>query len=245
MAKNLPDQASSVQDISITDENNPRSVLNLVTPAMREALAELTHTHEEYFNIDESDLYKLLRANGYTPTPLDHRLRLQFWNEYHRVQAKGDAQMNVSNVVLGLCSRELFYARYLKNPHKIGWILCPPTGYMTKTNEALEFSIDQMREILDLPIQAVGKDGVAYGKIDTKLATLKIKIFEVLHAIVKGAPVQRNLNVNVTHKEMDAAASSDEDLMKQLHELEVRERRARNIPDIQAIGSERVQPENG
>ncbi len=48
-------------------------------------------------------------------------------------------------------------------------MLCPPVGYAAKVHEALEFGIEQLRDILEAP-HKVG------GKIDTKLGELKLKI---------------------------------------------------------------------
>lgn len=227
-------------EISVSDEQNPRSVVNLVPPSVSERLKQHVFEHPELFDKDEHTLHKYLRAQERTPSPLDNRLRLKWWMEYDRVQARGEAQMNMVNVLAGLCSRELFYGHYLKNPNKCAWLLCPPTGYMVKAEEALEFGLEQLRDILDLP-------HVNYGKVDTKLADLKLKIVALLDTRVQGAIVQKNVNVNLgaQAKGIDnaTAAATMEDIKKQLTELRRRDKQSRNLP-LASQGTEEIEVES-
>lgn len=219
---------SAAQESSTLDLSNPRSVVNLVPERVSRAIQDAASTNPEIFNIDEKDLYKLLKDSNHQPSPTDNRLRLKFWMEYERVQERSEKQMNISNVTAGVCSRELFYDRYLANPHKVAWLLTPPTGYAVKAEEALEFGIEQLRDILDLP-HVVG------GRVDTKLGELKAKIVAMLDIRVKGAIVQRsmNLNVNTSNEQVAkaATAATSADLMRQLKELEKQNQRAKNVPE--------------
>lgn len=219
--------AFDASEISLLDDSNPRAVVNLVPNSVKEAIGDHSFEKPDLFGRDESELYKLLRENNKSPTPTDNRLRIKFWDEYDRCQASGTARMVMANVTAGVCSKEFFYKNYLMRAEKVAWLMCPPTGYMTKATEALEFGIEQLRDILEQP-------HVNLGRVDTKLGELKTKIVMMLDTRVKGAPMQRsmNLNVNTSDKAVAhaATASSEEELMRQLKELDRRNRQAQNIP---------------
>lgn len=223
-ASNVPPVA---QEISLLEESNERSVVNLVPPTVGKAIRDHVFEREELFNIDEKELYKILRNDSKSPSPTDNRLRLKFWDEYDRVQAHGCNSMNMSNVLSGICSREFFYHNYLQRVEKVAWLLCPPTGYMVKAEEALEFGIEQLRDLLEQP-------HVLGGKVDTKLGELKAKIVMMLDTRVKGAVIQKTMNLNVNTSNQGvaraAAAGTAEDLMKQLKELDRKNRQAQNLP---------------
>jgi hypothetical protein len=198
---------------------------------MREALEAAIFERPELFDKTEQELHAHLRELGKTPNPTDNRLRMGFWREYELAQSKGYAQINVEAAVAGICTRQLFYERYLKIPEKLAWLMCPTTGYMVKAEEALEFGIDQMRDLLD-------RDHIIGGKVDTKLAELKLKIVLALEARVKGAVVQKQMNLHAHLAGKEAAVAigaagqgaTMEDLQKQLKELERKTRQAQNLP---------------
>lgn len=223
----MPLPPAPSHEISVLDRTNERSIVNLVPPTVAEFILKHTEENPELFNKDEHELQKYLRAQDKSISPGDNRLRLKFWVEYDRAQGRGDKGINMSNVLSSICSREFFYGQYLKHPHKVAWLLCPPTGYMVKAEEALEFGLEQLRDILSLP-------HVVNGKLDAKLAELKAKIVAMLDNRVKGGVVQKSMNLNVSTSNESvaqaAAASTMEDLQKQLKELERRNRKAQNLP---------------
>lgn len=220
-----PSASISTHEVSTTDRSNPRSAVSLAPTQVGNAIEDAAHERPELFLLDERDLYKKLREENAQPSPTDNRLRLKFWMEYDRVQSLGLNAMGVMNFLSGVCSKEYFYKTYLHKPQKVAWMMCPPTGYLLKAEEALEFGIEQLRDILDQP-------HVVNGKVDTKLGELKAKITAMLDTRVKGAPVQRNLNVNVSEAAVAkvAQAQSAEDLMRELRDLEKRNRQAQNLP---------------
>lgn len=213
--------------VSLLDKANTRSVVNIVPGRVRTAIEEAYFECEELFKMDERDLFKHLRSLEKTPSPTDNRLRLKFWVEYDRVQASGEAKMNMTAVLASVCHQEYFFGKYLGQPHKVAWLLCPPTGYMVKAEEALEFGLEQLRDILEQP-------HIVAGKVDTKLGELKAKIVGMLDTRVKGAPIQKNLNLNVSTSNeavaKAAAAETMETLDRRLKELQNRERASRNLP---------------
>lgn len=221
----MPGPAQS--EISLFDRSDERSVVRLVPLAVSNYFEDHIAARPDLFAVDERDLYQTLRKEQKQPTPTDNRLRLKFWDEYDRCQSMGKGSMQMASVIAGICSKQFFYDRYLKTAEKVAWLLCPPTGYLTKAEEALEFGIEQIRDILDQP-HVVG------GKVDTKLGDLKAKIVMMLDVRVKGAVMTKNVNMNLnaTTKQVANAATavSAEDLMRQLKDIEALNRKAQNLP---------------
>jgi hypothetical protein len=224
MSTSLP--AAQVQrELVLTDTDNPFAVINLVPDKVRECIQTALSSHAPLFQCDERALWQKLKLDDKQPTPLDNRLRLKFWTEYDRVCGQGHKHMNMANVVSNMCTREYFYSGYLTNPAKIAWLLCPPTAYLVKAEEALEFGLEQLRDILDSP-------HVTNGRVDTKLGELKAKIVAMLDHRVKGAVVQKTLNVNASVGSVNDAAQANtmEDLKKQVDALRRRDKASQNIP---------------
>lgn len=217
-------------EIVLAEKENPRALTNMLPPVFARWIEEHLHTSPELFDKDEQTLYKyLLKEIGKQPTATDNRLRLKFWFEFDRAMSQGLDKMLVVNIIAGVCSKELFYDKYLKSPSKVAWLLCPPTGYIIKAEEALEFGLEQLRDILDQP-------HVVAGKFDARLADLKIKIVAMLDTRVKGAPVQRSVNVNLgsssaAAKQIVAGTQTNMDALKaELALLRQREMASRNLP---------------
>jgi hypothetical protein len=126
------------------------------------------------------------------PTATEARIRLAFWQEYERTQMKHAFQMQVKNIYAGVCTHQHFYTRVLQRPEILAWMLMPPASYQVAMEEALNFGVERLREILELPIM------LPNGKPDTSTASLILKTVAFLDMRVKGAIVQKNLNVNVS-----------------------------------------------
>ena len=190
-----PEPPTPAQDptpaVALFDEKDPRSLINLLPEVPRTRIQEALFDAEAapLFEMDELTLLRHLRENGFPPTPTDNRLRLQFWLEYDNTQQQLHKRMEMSRVFAGICTVEYFYKKYLQDPRRVAWLLCPPVGYAIKANEALEFGLEQLRDILSLDHGGNGKP------IDHKLMKLKKDIFEILDVRVKGAPIQKNVNI--------------------------------------------------
>lgn len=209
------------------------SLLSLLPTAVADSIRSAAALRPDLFDKTEQELNKYLKQNdSYQPTAADNRLRLKFWTEYDRVQQSGGKALVVEHIIAGICYREHFYGNYLKNPLKVAWIVCMPVGYWAKSVEALEFGIEQLRDILEIP-------HFAGGKLDTKLMSTKVKIVELMNTWIKGAPVQRSVAVNLhTGNELKAmtASMTMEDMQAKLKALEARSRAAQNLPAIPTEG---------
>lgn len=177
------------RQVTLWDRNNPCSILNLATDELRSELQNAYFTDEILFKMDERTLYKHIKSKEKSLSATDSRIRLKFWTEYDYAVTMGKSRMDLGRVTAGVCTREYFYATYMREPHKLAWMVCPPAGYMTKVNEALDVGIEKLREILEL-------DAGKGPKFDTKLGELQLKITQMLEMRAKGAIVQKTLAIN-------------------------------------------------
>jgi hypothetical protein len=195
--------------IPLKDTTNPRSVISLVSPKFQEAILNIP---EEYFGIDATEYEKTIGA-GDTLTQTDKRLRMAFWLEYDRAQARGIG-MEMKRVLGGACSEDYFY-RVLRNPKKVAYILIQPVSYELACKDLLDRSVMLLGQILDQITHS--------SKPDPKMYDVAIKIYNILDTRVNGAVVQRveqkNLNVNVDAQKGPDSLSLDE-VKKRLQELE-------------------------
>jgi hypothetical protein len=227
-------------EIVLYEKENPDALINLLPPVVADAILEHSQNHPEFFNVDEHALKKAIievGGKGGGISPMDNRIRINFWLEYDRVMARrrdGDQtskMMNMSTAIAGVCSRELFYKHYLRSYTRVAWLVCPPVNYTMKATEALEFGLEQLREVLDLP------NVDSKGNPNAKLAAIKVKIVEMLDMRIKGAIVQRSMNVNVNtggSQNVNQAVldTTVEALETRLKLLRSKERESRNLPPV-------------
>lgn len=189
-------QLFSYTDVSILDETNPFSLINLVTDDLVPFFKAIPH---KYWTTPEHKLFKILE-----PDETDSRLRLTFWDEYNQSQVKR-TRINISNVVRGVCSRDYFYETILRDPKKLAWVATPPKDYMITQRSLLDLGLMRMKEILETPFQTEmvirDRQGIAIRNPDGSVATVKKidprvmgeiqKAVQMLDMRVKGAIVQK------------------------------------------------------
>jgi hypothetical protein len=228
MSQEIVPQESGGRAMDLFSRADAQSVINLVPTQVAAALLDAAAKEPDLFGQEERELRKKLRSDKQEPNATDNRLRLKFWNEYDRVQSDG-GNMQMTNVYSGVCSKQFFYERYLTTPAKLAWLMTPPANYVAMAEEALHFGIEQLRDILEMPAFD------AKGRPDIKLGELKAKIVAMLDQRVKGAVIQKNMNLNVTTNDPKVAKAvvgeTMEDLQRRMKELEARERRALNLPE--------------
>lgn len=214
-----------VKIVDYWNRDNPRSLINLVSPEVGEYFIKAYEARPELFGIDESSLWKTLRYESKTPSATDNRLRLSFWQEYDHAQNYGH-KMRLTAVCAGICLPQYLYNSYMKSPERMAWWACVPTKYEKLLEEGLQYGINQLREILEEPNHDDN------GRINTKLIDTKLKIVAMFELRLKGAVTQRieqrNMNVNVqtTDKQIHRMMSdlSMEEIQKRLNDLEKRDR---------------------
>jgi hypothetical protein len=231
MPQDLTAPQPPTQDVfQRTDE---RALINLVPRVVQEHFIEAQKACPELFSMDEMDLFKELRRLGKGPTPTDNRLRLSFWLEYDRAQSLQE-KMNMAYVYAGVCLPHYFHNSYLNHPTRVAWLLCPPVEYQRTLEEGVAFGAQKMREFLALdPIDP-------YGKPNLKLMELQAKIFAMLDQRLKGGYTQKiesktlAITGSLTEKQAMQAITDNsmEAMERRLKELEKRERKALNMPEV-------------
>jgi hypothetical protein len=222
------------KDLTLWDASNPDSVVSLVPPKLGERFRLAFEKRPDLFGLDEKALKKKLMAEESTPNLTECRLRIAFWMEYDRAHSSG-RRIYLNLVYGGICLAETFHA-FMGFPEKVAWLLNPPATYAKKMEEALDYGLEQLREILDLP------NTDSKGRLNPKLMELKAKIVEMMDRRVKGSVVQRveqknmNLHIGTTDKQVAHAmlGTSMEEVEKRIKELERRDRTAAKAIEAQS-----------
>ncbi len=207
LSKQMKTLTDNPAGVCIFDQDNPRSVYNLVPPAVQEAMMKIS---PRYYTWSEKALERNTELEA-----RDHRLRISFWTEYQITQDEDKPTISMHSVLRGVCTKTYFYETVLFNPHKLAWVLFPPPDYEKAMDEMHHLSLKEMRKILTLPL----------GPKDTALMREKIKIFALLDNRIKGAVLQklhiqqdtRNLHVHKSQREAPKSLAEIEREIKLLH----------------------------
>lgn len=230
--------------ISLFNESNPQSLCNMVGPSVKEKLDEHQFEHPELFTQDERELMNRIRGmKGQKPHgigPTENRIRVAFWLEYDRAITSPEPKINYGRVYSGVCSQEYFYMEIIRRPEKLAWMLCPPASYSIAMEEALQFGIEKLRDLLDLPLYKKN------GEPDTKVGELILKAVQMIDIRQKGAIIQRVQTMNLhKHEHQKTQASQPPESMaeldQRLNQLEQKSK-ASGLPAIEIIPS-RLRPE--
>lgn len=191
------------------DEPLARPIEACLSPRVRQALDELP---EELKNIPLVEL-----EDRFTQTPTLRRLKLSFWDQYAKTLAMNTKYISPTAVCAEVCSTIFWDVYVIRRPEVVAWLFHPPTTFDKKTEEALDYGIDRIREdILTAPLWTTDKNGKQ--KFDTANATVVLNAVKFLDARVKGSPLQRIEQKSLhLHKNADAKGVSREELD---HELE-------------------------
>lgn len=248
--KPIPHRAPDQPEVVFWDEENPLSVINMVPDPLRVQLEHLRRSDKAYLlDLTETDLYKALERLNQRPNPTDNRLRVKFWLEYdrlHETVVGNKTKMVCANITSRVCSREMFYRHYITNHPRLAWLLCPPASYMARMQEALNFGVDQVREILALPPEQVNREVRAAADMKIRLVHGLDQLFRGTQRRLRGRPknVDREAWLNMALDDSPEIApppeqmtyippvtASEDDLLAQLQELEAKNRaRAAGAP---------------
>lgn len=210
----MPEKTEAV----VYDTNDPRSVLRLVSESFRAAILSLP---PEFRDLSERE-YQVTHR----PSAQENRLRMSFWREYDVAQEMM-VPINMTGVYAGICTRDYFYGVVLRRPNIVGWMIIPPAKYEVMIEEALDFGIGKLREIMDLPLTD------SKGRVNVRLCDTIIRATAMLDMRMRGAYVQRsehkNLNFNMQGDTKDlqklAAGASMEEIETRIRNLESKGKR--------------------
>jgi hypothetical protein len=197
------------------DETNPTSLINLLPTRLVPIFRRVRTKLPRMMYYSERELRMYLK-----PDERDDRLRLSFWDEYNASTASGK-RMSMHTIMNGCCGWEVWVSVYEPNNHKMCWIFCPPASYANQMKVILQHGMDRLLEIMQLPL--TNKDG----SVNTKVATLVLKAWQLADMRVKGGIIQKmqveqkTLQINSTMEEAKALSVSGMDI----HELESLEKR--------------------
>jgi|ETNmetMinimDraft_9_1059917.scaffolds.fasta_scaffold11168_2 hypothetical protein len=194
-----------IVEIEFFNKENKKSVYNMMPEKWR-TLLERRGIQEEL----EKEEWEVKKGLNITPTL--NRLRYSFWNEYYRAVDSNRGKMVQKNIFRGVCSMEV-YQKMLMNNAYVAWILCPPSDTVVALRETLNYGLDRVREIMDLPLYKI--ESVKVGKdefedrevVDEKVANLMLKAVAMVDLRLHGSYVQvakieqktLNVNKNVTN----------------------------------------------
>lgn len=212
---------------------NERSLVNVVPDLFQKALIKSHALHPDLYGMDEKELRRtLLKTHMTAPTQTDNHVRWLFWAEYNFAQEQS-RPMKLTPCFAGACDIH-FLHKTLKNPLKVAWLMCQPKSYELLTEEALNSSLRRLGEVLEeSPVNEAGA-------VNVKLGELQLKIAQFLDARVKGAVVQRtmNINANVPGRAVSSLEkASKEELERRLSDIEDLSRKAQGFNDARAVES--------
>lgn len=227
MDENLPTE-------DVFNRSEERAVINLLNPNIQASFIAAQNARPELFGLEEKELLKLLSTGERGPSPVANSLRMKFWFEYDEAQAER-RKMKVMNIYTGVCDSIHFYKSFLKNPEKVAWLLTRPASYEAAIEEMHLFALSRMREALEVT-------PVVNGKLDSKAAELQFKILQMLDTRLKGAVVQKTMNLHSTipaKKSGMTDQARNEELEKRIKELEqLRDKSQIKIIDARIVDTE-------
>lgn len=186
------------QPVSIFDKSIPNSVWNMVNAEFRARMEKLDL---KLWGLGEHELRKKIKPNFTL-----ERLRISFWYE-HQAAMNEATKMRMERIYAGVVANEFFYQVVLPDARNLAWILTPPASYTTALHATLNYGLDRIREVFDIPF----KD--AKGKWNTKAVDAFLKALIIVDNRVKGVPIQRvEMKGMHVHKNIDATLPPGEDM---------------------------------
>lgn len=217
-----------VPEVSILDASDPRSVINIVEPSIRDAILQIPR---DYFSFSEKKLRRIAE-----PDTLACSLKYAWYTEFLHAQKMGIG-MKMKKVFGSLCSKDTFYDRYLRDPRLLAWIVRPPQNELLALQAIATRAMEELSELIDaetvIKTTTVDKNGdvVTTEKLDSKMWDVKFKAIQWVVGGAKGFGIQRgspsvvvnNANQNVSQPQTLEPTSLDaiEAEMKRIRALEL------------------------
>ena len=204
-----------MDEIVFTQQLDHRKAIMRMLPEM--VAANIYLIPDEYLTFDANELETLTPNRRFTMT--DNKLRISFWREHSRAIAQC-CNMNISNVVRGVCSRA-FFTRFMNDKARMAYMILPPDDYEIAMEEFTGYGIDKLREAFDEALKSFKTDK------DPKMYESIRKTVEMLIVHTKGEPIRRvenkNLNMNVDASKAVGASSAStiEEIDAKLKALEI------------------------
>lgn len=225
-----PIELEIVEQDSVFDKSNPRSLISLLSPSMQEHL-EGTKNFLLHDLSDESVRKNISHMREY---PLLTKLRQSFWLEHQRVSDNGRAKMENSRIWQGITTSSGEFYNLMKRPEFAAYVFTQPVAMEVRNLSLAETGWQRMMEIMS--VSAVEYDSLTGkpSKINDKLARVQLEIWKHSDERLQGGALkrvavtaeQKNLNVNVnqdnvsvTHKLDMNSFQNPEEIRKKIAEL--------------------------
>jgi hypothetical protein len=201
---------SQSKEVSLLDESNRE----LYSVCVSNAIDKI---NPEDLLLDEGDIRQRFRA-----TVTDHELKQAFWRELSLAQ-KQERKMVDKNVFGGRCASSYFYSKFLKDVDRVAWLLHPISSYEDKLESILDSAISRYNDILKMDITCqksrLEPDGdtgkmkkVYYIDTDPRKALVLLQAIKNIEDRVKGASIQKQLQIRTTEPSKLDGESSDIDM---------------------------------
>jgi hypothetical protein len=168
------------------------SLINYLPEDIKQRALEIP---EPLVNQSEEDLLDVLKRQfSYEPSPTHEALRHNFWMEFERAYtSKKDTLMTMTNVYLGVCSRQYFDRISKEMPHVLAYILTRSPEYDAIQAGMLSLATRRVRDILQIPLRKA--DGTYQ---DAKILELVLKAAAMVDLRNKGGYINRSETKNMT-----------------------------------------------
>lgn len=252
---------NAIYNVDPYDMDHPKSMINMVPSWLKARM--MSKSISELMSLSEEQLKAHVKPNLTL-----NRLRTSFWHEYERSHKahgryiQGHANIGLYRMCLGICTVQYFMDKIAKNDYYLAWIIRPPLNYDMAMQEALEYGLSRLREVLDFPLYKpkYNKDGIPITNSvteqpvlepDEKIANIVLKTVAFLDLRVKGSiPKQINQNIRSQNQNMnintqvpneyipaasrpvDIATLSIEDIDKKIAQIEGETRTLMNDPKL-------------
>lgn len=181
-------------------KKDKRSLYNLCPKDIQKAMASLP---QSILLMDEKEL-----ANNINATPTMRVLRVNFWQEYTRVQQSDIPKIDLNKVCDGICNPLFLVEKVFSTHHLTAWMITPPASYNAAMEETLRMGVLRFREIFEMPMmkpvmvkgaQAVDSNGKPKMEPDTKMINIMLRAFAIVDQRMQGGIVQRH-QIDSHHK---------------------------------------------
>lgn len=231
-------QAVSIPDprpgVLFLDESDPKSFLNRVPESFRLALKAIP---SDYLDFTEGDwvLKFKNRTNNQHITDEDWVVRANFWHEYNRSMCTKQ-NIHLSGIYAGAMTYGTFEKRFLKQPDRLAFMICPMLDQAALVREGLNRGLRNL--LKGLETSPVREDGT----LDAKAFSAQLQAVIWLDAWQNGGITQKieqkTLNVNASVQELKDGGSGFIDKKSRIAELEAKLRLSKELgkeSEIQVI----------
>lgn len=180
--------------ISRWGADQPDSILEVIPREIAELALALP---DELFKVPESVLETQAQV-----TRQDHRIRIQFWEEYERAHTKAE-DMDLNRVVAstGLPAWGIYWTKLQGSQQLLAWLMSPPAGYRLQMKEAHQLGMKRLMDILDLPLTKTDKFGREVA--DPSVGLLILHAFKLIDQRLHGAVTQKIVQAHIHETKPD------------------------------------------